>query len=169
MTLGTNTNQDLSMFRSVIDGMSDLDADLLLTTGFGLDPAAIGTSAANVHVEDYVPQSLLLPRCSAVICHGGAGTVLASLAQGLPLLILPQGADQYVIGDRVAAAGAGLVLPPPEVTPAAVRAGVLSLLHEPSLAAGARRVQEEIAAMPGPDEAVRLVEEVLDGRGRPVG
>jgi UDP:flavonoid glycosyltransferase YjiC (YdhE family) len=47
--------------------------------------------ANNVHVEHYVPQSLLLPHCSAVICHGGAGTTLSSLALGLPLLILPQG------------------------------------------------------------------------------
>jgi MGT family glycosyltransferase len=162
MTLGTNTstNSDISMFRSVIDGLSGLDVDVLITIGFGSDPASLGPLASNVHVENYVPQSLLLPHCSAVICHGGAGTTLSSLALGLPLLILPQGADQYVIGDLVLAAGAGLILAPPDVTPSTIRANVLALLDDPLYREGARRLQREIAAMPGPEEVVHLIEEI---------
>jgi UDP:flavonoid glycosyltransferase YjiC (YdhE family) len=164
MTLGTNTNSDVSMFRSVIDGLDELDVDVLITIGFGKDPSLIGSLPRNVHVENYVPQSLLLPHCSVVICHGGPGTTLSSLARGLPLLILPQGADQYVIGDLVLAAGAGLLLAPADVTPSAVRANVLALLDGPAHREGARRLQREIAAMPGLEEAVRLIEEVADGR-----
>ena len=51
---------------------------------------------------------------------------------GLPLLILPQGADQYVIGDLVLAAGAGLRLVLGDVNPSSVRASVLALLNEPA-------------------------------------
>jgi UDP:flavonoid glycosyltransferase YjiC (YdhE family) len=160
MTLGTNTNTDIAMFRSVIDGLGDLDVDVLITIGFGSDPASLGPLAGNTRVEHYVPQSLLLPHCSAVICHGGAGSTLSALARGLPLLILPQGADQYVIGELVVAAGAGLCLTPADVNPSTVRAGVLALLDEPARWAGARRLQREIAAMPGPEEAVRLIEEI---------
>ncbi len=162
MTLGTNsgTNSDVSMFRSVIDGLEDRDVDVLITIGFGRDPATIGPLAKNIHVENYVPQSLLLPYCSAVICHGGPGTILHSLAHGLPLLILPQGADQYVMGDRVLAAGVGLRLAPAEVNPLSVRASVLALLEETSYKVNASRLKREIAEMPGPDEMVDLIEEV---------
>jgi UDP:flavonoid glycosyltransferase YjiC (YdhE family) len=163
MTLGTNTNSDVSMFRSVIEGLSGKDVDLLITIGFGGDPDSIGPLPSNAHAESYVPQSLLLPHCSAVICHGGAGTTLGSLALGLPLLILPQGADQYVIGDLVLAAGAGLVLAPPEVNPSTVEANLVALLEDPRHRAGARRLQREIALMPGPEEAVPLIEEVVAG------
>jgi UDP:flavonoid glycosyltransferase YjiC (YdhE family) len=162
MTLGTNsgTNSDVSMFRSVIDGLEDLDVDVLITIGFGKDPAKLARLAKNIHVENYVPQSLLLSHCSAVICHGGPGTILHSLAHGLPLLILPQGADQYVMGDRVLAAGVGLRLVPSDVNPLSVRASVLALLEEASYRAGAESLKREIEAMPGPEEAVHLIEEV---------
>ena len=43
----------------------------------------------------------------AVVTHGGAGTTLGALAFGVPLLVLPQGADQYANAERVVAAGAG--------------------------------------------------------------
>jgi MGT family glycosyltransferase len=161
MTLGTNTNTDISMFRSVIEGLSELDVDVLITIGFGKDPASLGPLASNTHVENYVPQSLLLPHCSAVICHGGAGSTLSSLARGLPLLILPQRADQYVIGELVVAAGAGLLLAPPDVTPLSVRASVVALLIEPDRWVGARCLQGEIAAMPDPTEAVHLIEQLV--------
>ena len=162
MTLGTNTgtDTDITMFRSVIDGLDDLDVDVLITIGFGKDPSSLGPLPGNVHVENYVPQSLLLPHCSAVICHGGAGTTLSSLARGLPLLILPQGADQYVIGDLVLEAGVGLLLAPPDVNPSTIRTNVLALLDDPVYREGARRLQREIAAMPGPEEAVHLIEEI---------
>jgi UDP:flavonoid glycosyltransferase YjiC (YdhE family) len=162
MTLGTNngTNSDVSMFRNVIDGLEGMDIDVLITIGFGKDPATIGPLASNAHVENYVPQSLLLPHCSAVICHGGPGTILNSLAQGLPLLILPQGADQYVMGDRVLEAGVGLRLVPEDVNPSSVKKSVLALLEEPPYRAGAHRLKREIAAMPGPEEVVHLIEEV---------
>ena len=162
MTLGTNsgTNSDVSMFRSVIDGLEGMDIDVLITIGYGKHPATVGPLASNAHVENYVPQSLLLPHCSAVICHGGPGTILNSLAQGLPLLILPQGADQYVMGDRVLEAGVGLRLVPADVNPASVQKSVLALLEEPSYRAGAHRLKREIAAMPGPEEAVHLIEEI---------
>lgn len=166
MTLGTNTNSDHSMFRSVIEALSSEDLDLLVTVGHGQDPAGLRSLAANVHIENYVPQSLLLPRCAAVICHGGAGTTLNALSLGLPLFLLPQGADQYVISDLVVAAGAGRMLVPAEVNPQSVRAGVRALLDEPGCRAAALRLAREIAAMPAPDQAVKLIEATAPARIR---
>ena len=62
----------------------------------------LGSLPGNVHVSRVIPQSLLLPRCSAVVSHGGSGTLLAALAHGLPQVCLPQAADQlrHHIGQR---------------------------------------------------------------------
>ena len=163
MTLGTNagTNSDMAMFRNTIDGLDSLDIDVLISKSGGKNLISRASLPDNVHMEDYLPQSLLLPYCSAVICHGGAGTTLSSLALGLPLLILPQGADQYLIGDLILAANAGLRLLPSEVTPSTMRTSVLALLYEPERWEGARRLQREIAAMPAPAETVPLIEQLV--------
>ena len=161
MTLGTNTNSNISAFRSVLDGLSDLDVEVVMTVGYDGDAALLGPLPANAHVEQYIAHSLLLPHCTVVICHGGSGTTLAALALGQPLLLLPQGADQYIVGQYVYASGAGLLLNPAEVSPAAVRTAVLTLMNEPVHREAARRMQREIAAMPSPAEVVRLLEEVI--------
>lgn len=165
MTLGTNTNTDISMFRSVLDGLEDLDVDVLVTVGSDGDPSFFGSVPGNAHIERYVPQSLLLPECTVVICHGGAGTTLGALAHGVPLLVLPQGADQYIMSERVVASGAGVRLAPPEVNADSVRRCVQDLLHVTDYRRAAGGIQSEIETMPSPAETVPLIEQIAERVG----
>jgi UDP:flavonoid glycosyltransferase YjiC (YdhE family) len=83
--------------------------------------------------------------------------MLGALAAGVPLLCLPQGADQHFNADRVVAAGAGLKLLRDELTPHAIQAAVAALLDEPGYRLAARRIADEIAAMPTPVEALAAI------------
>ncbi len=76
--------------------------------------------------------------------------MLGALAAGLPLLCLPQGADQRYNADRVVAAGAGRKLLRDEVTAGSVREFVAALLGEPGYRVPADRIATEIAVMPSP-------------------
>ena len=143
-----------------VEALDHEAVDVLITTGSASAVAALHPVPANVHVEAYVPQAYVLPRCSAVICHAGAGTTLAALARSVPLLLLPQGADQYRIADFVARSGAALRLAPPEVTPARVRQHVLGLLAEDHYRRAAARIAREIAAMPDASSAAVRVANV---------
>jgi EryCIII-like glycosyltransferase len=71
---------------------------------------------------------------------------------GDPLVVTPQGADQYVQAEQVASAGAGIGLPLGNTTPADVVKAVEEVLGDPSYRAGARRIADQIAAMPSPDD-----------------
>jgi len=53
------------------------------------------TGGPGVHVAEAVPHSWLLPRVSAVIHHGGAGTVAAALRAGVPSIVAPFFFDQW--------------------------------------------------------------------------
>ena len=58
----------------------------------------------------YVPLSLLLPHCAALIHHGGIGTCSQALQAGIPQLIRPYAFDQFDNGRRVEKLGVGLTL-----------------------------------------------------------
>ena len=74
--------------------LRDEPINLVLTIGSNADPADLGEQPAHVHIERYVSQSVLMPYCDLVVCHGGFGTVLTALDAGLPLVIIPIEADQ---------------------------------------------------------------------------
>ena len=154
VTFGTVWNRDLDAFRVVLAALSAHAVDVVVTLGADGDPAALGAQPDNVHVHRFIAQEELLPRCDAVISHGGAGTMLGALAHGLPLLLLPQGADQHYNAERVVAAGAGLSVAPAQATTATIARAVDTLLGDATLRAGAQRVAAEIASMPGADSAV---------------
>jgi UDP:flavonoid glycosyltransferase YjiC (YdhE family) len=49
--------------------------------------------AEHVRVERFVPQTQVLERSAAAVVHGGTGTTVGALAHGVPLVIVPLGAD----------------------------------------------------------------------------
>lgn len=157
VTFGTVFNQVDDAFRAAVCGAAAVADEVLVTVGPTGDPGGIGPVPPNVRVERFVPQSEVLPRCAAVVCHGGSGTVLASLAHGLPLLCVPRGADQFTNADNVARVGAGAALRPTEVTEGAVRDAVHALLREPAARTAAARLAGEIADMPSDAEVAAAI------------
>jgi UDP:flavonoid glycosyltransferase YjiC (YdhE family) len=103
----------------------------------------------------------VLPHSDAVVCHGGSGSVIGSLAHGLPLLVLPMGADQPDNAARVEALGAGLQRDVMTVTPGEVEAAVDHLLHDPSYRDAAREIAAECSALPDASAAVARIEGLL--------
>jgi UDP:flavonoid glycosyltransferase YjiC (YdhE family) len=164
-SLGTAFNsrhQDL--FAPVIAGLSDLPVTVIVTVGRDLAPADIGPQPANVHVERYIPLSLLLPHCDLVVTSGGSGTVMAALAAGVPLVVLPLGADQPLNAERCAALGVAQVIDEGTLTSSAVRQAAAKILGEPAFRRSAQRLRDEIAALPGPDHALTLLERLAEER-----
>jgi MGT family glycosyltransferase len=154
VTLGTVFN-DLSLFRIVLDALADLDCNVLATIGRNNDPGALDPIPENAIVEQYVRQADVLPFCDVAVGHGGSGSTLAALAHALPMLLLPQAADQFENAAACAAGSAAICLRPDAVTTDDVRAAVRSLLDEAAPRAVTESVAREIAAMPSPADVVR--------------
>jgi hypothetical protein len=113
---------------------------VLLTTGSELE---LGPSAANVHVERWVPQDDVLPHAAVVVGHGGSGTTLGALAAGLPLVVVPLFADQPHNAVRVAAEGAAVVSTLDEIGRSVER-----VLADDGYRAAAERIAAEMRAQP---------------------
>jgi UDP:flavonoid glycosyltransferase YjiC (YdhE family) len=153
VTLGTVFN-DLSLFRIMLDALADLDCSVLATVGRNNDPGALDPIPENAIVERYVRQADVLPFCDVAVGHGGSGSTLAALAHALPMLLVPQAADQFENAAACAAGGAAICLHPDAVTTDNVRAAVHALLDDPAPRAVAASVAREIASMPSPADVV---------------
>ena len=65
------------------------------------------SSSEKILYLDAVPHDWLLPKCSMVVHHGGAGTTSAGLRAGIPNIVIPFTADQPFWGRRVHDLGMG--------------------------------------------------------------
>jgi UDP:flavonoid glycosyltransferase YjiC (YdhE family) len=158
-TLGTAFNVESGdLFERLLAGLAEVGAEAIVTVGRGVDPARFGPQPAHVRIAADLPQSEVLPGCAAVVSHGGSGTVMGALAAGLPQVLLPMGADQPHNAARCAALGAGIVLDVIRAGPAAIAAAVRAVLDEPRYGVAAARLRAEAAALPPPEQAVRLLE-----------
>jgi UDP:flavonoid glycosyltransferase YjiC (YdhE family) len=175
MTLGTVMNGNIPLFRLIADALADQPFDVVIALGRGIPREALGDVAENIRVGGYLPQARILDRASAVVNHGGYNTVAAALGTGLPLFLLPMGADQPYNTERCIAAGAalGVIQPqpdgppsaaPPPFTPpdpAVIRDGTRRILEEAKFREAARAIAAEIAVLPPAAYAAERLEEAL--------
>jgi UDP:flavonoid glycosyltransferase YjiC (YdhE family) len=167
-TLGTVFNLESGdLFQRVLAGLGDLPINVIATVGRQIDPAELGPQPDNIQIERYIAQAQLLPHCSAVVSHGGSGSVIGALAHGLPAVLIPMGADQPLNAGRCVDLGVAQALDPVAATPASVRAAVQAVLGEPGYRRAAERLRDEIAAMPDPATAIPLLERLAAER-RPI-
>jgi UDP:flavonoid glycosyltransferase YjiC (YdhE family) len=157
VTFGTVFNTDLALVGRVVEALRELPVRVLVTVGPNGDPKSLGDQPDHVHVAQYVPHTQVLPACTAVVSHAGSGTLLASLAHGLPQLCLPQGADQFGNATACARAGAGIALEPGGCSVTAVRAAAARLLSDPAIRGAAVTVSEDIATMPDPAAVAEII------------
>ncbi len=152
VTWGTTMSRlDPGLFLAgdVARAISGLEVDVVVAVTAG-QRALLGELPPEVTVVESAPLHLLLPACDLVVAHGGAGTLLTALANGLPQLLIPRLPDHVRHAGRLAEVGAAAVLAAPVHEPSMIRAQLTELLTTPAYRAAARRLQREMADQPSP-------------------
>jgi len=160
-TLGTVFNTFPSghaLFAAILAALREEPVNLIVTVGRDIDPAQFGPQPPHVHIERYIPQHLLLPRCDLVISHGGFNTITGTLNAGRPMILVPISADQPYNAECCVALGVGRVFGLEERTPEAITAAVRAVLREPAYRERAVQMRDAMAMLPGPEHAVTLLE-----------
>ncbi|MFF4247308.1 glycosyltransferase [Streptomyces sp. NPDC001822] len=128
----------------------DIDVRATLNTSSPQDFGLTDEQIARVEFVGFTPLVDLLQDVDVMLTHGGAGTVLGALAEGVPLVVTPLGADQPIQAERVAAAGAGISFPLLDAPVESVLKAVNEVLTDTSYADKARLVGRQIAEMNSP-------------------
>src|SRR4051794_26852211 len=162
VTLGTVNSGRHDVLRPIIDGAVAAGAQVVVALGD--DPASLGPVPDGVVVRPYLPMSRLVATADVVASHGGSGTMLAALAAGRPLVIVPLAADQPENADRCAAIGVAVVVEPETLSADAVRTAIETIVEDAAYRRRASDVAAEIAAMPGPEAAVARLERIAAGQ-----
>ncbi|MFP5021567.1 glycosyltransferase [Pseudonocardia phyllosphaerae] len=149
LTFGTMID-DPALYLRALDVLGALDVDVVVTWSPCGDPRTAPVDRSRVLPVGFVPLEQLLRGVSLVIAPGGAGTVLGSLSAGVPMVLLPRFADHRGNAERAAATGGAVVVDELDDLPAAVR----TALDDPSYAASARAVAQDMETLPDVGEAL---------------
>jgi len=107
----------------------------------------------------YVPMGQLLPRSSALVHHGGIGTLSQAMAAGIPQLIMPMAYDQPDNAARVRRLGVGDSLKPKAFRAQSAARKLDNLIRSPEIASRCKSVAEQVD---GPDAIRRTCELIED-------
>ncbi|MEU1284830.1 nucleotide disphospho-sugar-binding domain-containing protein [Kitasatospora sp. NPDC005856] len=146
-----------------IEALAGLDVEIVAALGKA-GRELLGDAGEQVRVVDWMPLSMLMPTCDALISQGGPGTVLAALVNGVPQLVVPQISAQPLGAELLTNSGAGLTLRPDELTAESVVATVTELLDGDSVRPAARELAERNAARPDPTQLVATLADLAAGR-----
>jgi len=161
VSLGTVNNADRAFFQTCIEALTDRDAFVIITTGKAIAPDTFGALPENIAVYDWVPQIDVLKRADLFISHSGMNSVHDALYLGVPLLLVPQQAEQTFTAKRVVELGAGLMLKRHQVTAEALKTHVHRLLSEPGFHAAAQQIGATLREAGGMPRAVDEIEALL--------
>jgi len=160
LSLSTTEQGQAQALPAMLAAVGSLPVRVLLTLG-GVLPADAVTVPPNVTACGFVPHDAALPYMSAVISHGGLSTIMTALAAGVPLVCLPQGREQPLNAERVAACGAGQVVAA-GAGAAEIAAVITAVLRDGSARAAAQRFAAEIAALGAGESAAQELEQLAE-------
>ena len=163
-SLGTVAHAEAGVFEAILEAVAGEPIEVVAAIGRDQDPARFGEPPANVRIEGYVPQIAVLEQAAAFITHGGFNSTKEALSLGVPLVVIPISGDQPYTAERVEALGLGRRVGPDERSPEIIRERLRDVLANPTYRATAREFADEMAALPGVDHAVRLLERLAHDR-----
>jgi UDP:flavonoid glycosyltransferase YjiC (YdhE family) len=154
----TSQDRDQRLLRAAVTGLAALDVRVVGTWNRRPPREPLAAPAGTALVE-WLSYSRTMPRCEAVLCHAGHGTVARALEAGCVVVAVPAAGDMNENAARVDWAGVGVRLPKRLATPRGIRLAVGRALGDPERRRRAGELADWIRANDPPATAAKLVED----------
>ncbi len=161
-SLGTLVNGLDDIYKTILPAVGRMpEIQVVLAKGNNIELAELGPIPANVIIVDKAPQLELLKRATLCITHAGLNTALESLAQGVPMVAIPIGYDQFGVANRIAYHGVGETLGVDSLSVDDLHAVIQRVLKTPSYREKAQYFKNIIAQRRGLDVAAEVIEQAF--------
>ena len=158
ISLGTTIfSAKLKFYQQCFKAFGNTAKRVIVSVGTSTDLRSLGDVPKNFLVRNHVPQLEVLKRADAFITHGGMNSVSEGLWYGVPLVVIPQGSDQFLVAQRVEELKAGIVLDRRRVMPEMLHQAVEQAISDRSIRANAKVIGESFREAGG---FVRAVHEI---------
>lgn len=131
-----------------------------ITVVAATDVATLPEWPDNFIVQSYVPQSQVMEKMDAVICHGGFNTVNDAILHALPILITPIAYDHFHTAELIERAGCGRSIRYKRMRVSDLWLTVSQLLKNDGYRLAAERMRDGFLQAGGSEKAATLLEGV---------
>jgi zeaxanthin glucosyltransferase len=164
VSLGTSRKIRPCVFRIIAEACAGLGLQVVMSLGGRRDPKMLGDLPGNPLVVREAPQLELIKMASIVINHAGINTVLETLMEGKPMIVIPITHDQPALAARLSWRRVAEVIPERSLSARALRSAVCRVLNDSSYSDAARAIKDKIQAGHGLERAVEVIERCLSDR-----
>ncbi|MFD6277157.1 macrolide family glycosyltransferase [Streptomyces sp. NPDC060209] len=162
ISLGSAFTRQPEFYRQCLAAYGNLPGwHVVLQIGKYTDPQELGTIPPNVEVHPWVPQRAILERADAFVTHAGMGGCGEGLLAGVPMIAVPQGAEQFMNADRLVELGVARRIDTPQATADTLRAALNDLATDPEVARRSALLRTDAQAEGGTSRAADLIENML--------
>jgi len=162
ISLGTVFNQAIAFYKLCFEALGDTEHTVVMSIGNRVGLADIGEVPGNFIVRNYVPQMEVLRHARLFVTHGGMNSTNEGLYYGVPLIVIPQSADQPIIAKQIANIGAGVTLQMQSLTASGLRDAVDQVLSDSSFKKVAGKMSESFGQSGGYRAAVDEIFEYMN-------
>lgn len=154
ISLGTVFNRSLDFYKLCFEAFGNSDHTVVMSVGLQTPLIELGEIPQNFIVKKYVPQTEVLKYTKLFITHGGMNSTNEGLYHGVPLIVIPQSADQPMIARQVANIGAGITLQMQSLTANQLREAADHVLNDPTFHKTVSKLKESFQKSSGYHQAV---------------
>jgi len=98
ISLGTTFNRNNNFYDQCFDAFRNVDCQVVISTGGSHHVSLLDNVPDNFILSDWVPQLEILKRADVFVNQGGTSSVSESIVSGCPVVVVPQSAEQPIIG-----------------------------------------------------------------------
>jgi MGT family glycosyltransferase len=162
ISLGTLFNLEAGFYKTCFEAFKDMEAHVILAVGKDFEIDCLGPIPTNFVVKQFVPQLEILQNADVFLTHGGLNSVSGGITFGVPMIVVPQSADQFQIAERLQELNAGYIVHKSSASPHVLRRNVRRILTDTRVRANiatiARSFQQAGGHKKAADEILNYME-----------